>query len=121
MRVILLIWMASMLIAIAYVWYILLVVRKCSGSQPVPMRYIQNPYLYGLVSGSLSIAFVLYLIFSFQYLKLLRDRKCECATKDSGDDIMRIHSILMTVLYGLIIAVMLIVAGMTLYMLRNRM
>jgi len=114
LRTILFIWILTSVSYIIYTWTLLYSNNCDIRNVPKAPKWLFIPRTIFM------ILVVIYLVFVFQYIKLLKARNCECAmVNQSGDEIIRIHATI--VIYFIIISVLLVLFTLvTLFMvLRN--
>lgn len=101
LRTILFIWILTTISYIIYTWT-LLYSNNCviTYEMKVPEWLIIPRFVF-------MILVLIYLVFVFQYIRLLKARNCECAMQNQvGDEIIRIHA--SVIIYLIIISVLLV-------------
>ena len=94
-------WIIWILLYAVYVWYQVITKYSCSKFP----TFVMNRW----VSLVIGILVILYIVFAFQYIKLLKNRDCKCATKGIGDELLTIHASILTAVYALAFLMILII------------
>ena len=53
---------------------------------------LYNNALTRIIHIAIMIGFIVYLVLAFSYIKMLKQKSCECAVKDTGFKIMQFHA-----------------------------
>lgn len=80
-----------------------------------------RPVLWQAVMSITGILTFVYVIVAIQYIKKIKNEKCECARKGRGDEMMIAHISLMIAIFGLAVLVLLGVIIALPVMLRRRL
>ena len=87
-------WIIWTFLYAVYVWYQVITKYGCSKDPDISMNR--------WVSLVIGIIVILYIVFAFQYIKLLKNRDCKCATKGFGDEFLIIHASIITAVFAFI-------------------
>lgn len=104
LRWFMLVWIVVTVCMLAYFWYQAWFVYNC---QP-----FQKPMLYSWIQATMIWFVGTYVIAALQYLKILKERKCECALQGMGDDLLRFHAYLYIALFAITILAIIMIIGL---------
>ena len=73
------------------------------------------------LSALMFIGSLVYAIFSLQYIRLLEKSDCKCALTGYGDEVLKIHSIIVLVAYGIVFTMLIVIPLIVLFSFRKNM